>query len=245
MFSSLLTEYTSWRGIFYFLLAWSSLAAPLVILLLPETLHSVVGNGSVAPPGYLRPPIHWLSPNITSAETSTFQLPPRQRLNILGPILIMRWPDVTCSLFFTGIFYTIWSNHIVATSTLYSRIYGLSEGSIGLAYLSSGFGSLFGSILVGRILDHDYERQLRLDFPNVDHSTRNENSRVIRVERARLKSLWYHAPLFIAGIIAFGWTVNRHIHISISIIAMFFIGWFDVCILATYCKFRNLTRFCY
>ncbi|KAJ6520367.1 MFS general substrate transporter [Mycena sanguinolenta] len=230
----LLTQYTSWHGIFYFLLAWSAVSLLVITLLLPETLRSVVGNGSVAPPLHLRPPLPWLTPKSTPLDPSQADtLPARVQVNFLAPFLLLRWPDVLCSLFFVGITYTIWSNQVIATSTLYSSIYHLSEADIGLAYLSSGVGSLIGSVVVGKILDHDYEVQLRIDYPGIE-TKGNEGYRVISVEQARLRSLWYHTPVFLAGILIFGWTVSPHIHIAVSVIAMFAVGWLDSCIYAIY-----------
>ncbi|KAJ6520289.1 MFS general substrate transporter [Mycena sanguinolenta] len=233
----ILTQYTSWHGIFYFLLAWSGVSFLGITLLLPETLRPIVGNGSIPPPLYLRPPLGWLTPRPAPFDPSQAPtLRAHVRLNLLGPILIMRWPDVLCSLFFVGITYTIWSNQVIATSTLYASLYHLSEASIGLAYLSSGVGSLLGSIVVGKIMDHDYEVQLRAEYPGVD-TKGNEQYRVVSVEKARLRSLWYHTPLFLAGILIFGWTVNPHINIAVSVAAMFVVGWLDACIVAIYSTF--------
>ncbi|KAF7337667.1 Siderophore transporter, RhtX/FptX family [Mycena sanguinolenta] len=135
-----------------------------------------------------------------------------------------------------GVTYTIWSNQVIAISTLYASVYHLSEANIGLAYLSSGVGSLIGSVVVGKILDHDYEVQLRADYPGIE-TKGNEHYRVVSVEKARLRSLWYHTPLFLAGILIFGWTVSTRIHIAVSVIAMFAVGWSDSCIYAIYSTF--------
>ncbi|KAJ7342359.1 MFS general substrate transporter [Mycena albidolilacea] len=230
----LLTQYASWHGIFYFLLAWSALGFLGIALLLPETLRFIVGDGSIAPPLYLRPPLPWLmarSTPLNPSQASTH--PSRKPPNFLGPILIMRWPDVLCSLFFLGITYTIWSNQIIATSTLYSSVYHLSEADIGLAYLSTGVGGLLGSVVIGKVMDHDYEAQLRADYPGIEIKG-NEQYQVVNVEKARLRSLLYHAPLFLAGILIFGWTVSPRIHMAVSVVAMFAVGWLDCCIFTVY-----------
>ncbi|KAJ7755137.1 MFS general substrate transporter [Mycena metata] len=233
----LLTQYTSWHGIFYFLLVWSALGFLGITLLLPETLRFIVGDGSISPPLYLRPPLPWLIPRSTPLNPSQASALPSHKplnpLNFLGPILIMGWPDVLCALFFLGITYTIWSNQIIATSTLYSGVYHLSEADIGLTYLSNGVGGLFGSVAIGKIMDHDYEAQLLADYPGIEIEG-NEQYRVVNVEKARLRSLWYNAPLFLASILVFGWTVSPHIHIAVSVVFMFAVGWFDCCIFAVY-----------
>lgn len=58
----ILAQYIGWHGIFYFLLGLSLAISIIVTLLLPETLHSIVGNGSIPAPPYLLPPICWLCP---------------------------------------------------------------------------------------------------------------------------------------------------------------------------------------
>jgi MFS family permease len=226
----ILAQYTTWHGIFYFLLALSSFCLLATVLFLPETLHSVIKTGVDPLPWHSRPPIPFLTP--TSAPHAIYHAEPRPKVNILGPLLLLTHWDVGCIVVFTGVYYTVWQNSMVATSTVYADRYHLNQAEIGLAYISNGIGSLVGSVLVGKVLDYDYAKLLAkenkgIPFPKVT---------VSKIEHARLKSLAYSAPIFIASIVAFGWVVQAHVSIAASIVMAFFIGWFDAHILTVYCE---------
>lgn len=225
----LLAQYTTWHGIFYFILALSVVSFVFVFLLLPETLQPSPGTDTVTLRRFCPPPIPLFG---TSKRNDRPRAPPlpRPKLDFLRPLRIMRYPDVLCALVFTGICYTVWQDSMVATSTIYTYNYGLSEAQVGLTYIANGVGSLIGNVMIGRILDWDYERQMRIEKP--------ETASDLTIEHARLRSLSYHVPLFTLCMLAFGWIVNSHIHIAVSIVLSFCIGWFDSSILSTYCEYH-------
>ncbi|KAE9402493.1 MFS general substrate transporter [Gymnopus androsaceus JB14] len=229
----LLAQYASWHGIFWFLAALASFSLACISLLLPETLPLIVGNGSIPPPKYLRPPIPWLSPS--SSGASRPQHLPRRRIDILGSLRIIRYPDVLCALVVTAIFFTVWQDSMVATSTIYALDYGLDEADIGLTYLANGIGSLLGNTLTGRLLDRDYQKFLeRENTTTGEPMPPGQNQSLMFIEKARLRSLMYNAPLFVSCIVVFGWIIQIRAHIAVSIVLSFFIGWFDSSILITY-----------
>lgn len=232
LIGGILAQYTGWHGIFYFLLGLSTVSMLSIALFLPETLRYVVGNGSKQPPKYSIPPIRWLCPTMSWRTDDGTALPLKPKVDILGPLRLLTHIDVICCVTFTGICYTVWQDSMIATSTLYASQYKLSEAKIGLTYLSNGFGSLIGNIVTGRLLDHDYKKQLNKESAEGSHRP----GRVNMIERARLISLRIDAPIFIIGIIAFGWIVQSHTSIAASITVAFFIGWFDSGILTTYCE---------
>ncbi|KAJ4469289.1 major facilitator superfamily domain-containing protein [Lentinula aciculospora] len=214
-------QFTGYHGIFIFLLAISATLLALIITILPETLHSIVGNGSILPTWYLRPLLPWLLPSQATAVGDPNSLLPARRLDIFGPIRLLKQPDVLCCLAFTGICYMVWQMSMVATSAQYSSQYHLNEFSIGLTYISNGIGELVGSLLMGRILDHEYRRQLRCEAAGETTSAKD----VISIGRARLNSLRLPIPMFIGSIVAFGWVVQVHTHIAIPVVFAFLIGW--------------------
>lgn len=224
-------QYTGWHGIFIFLLALSVTLLIIIILLMPETLRSIVGAGNSQPSRYLRPPLPWLHPPLNQGVAVS---PPRRStIDLLGPVRLLKEPEIICCLMFSGICYSVWQMSMVATSTLYAKEYGLSELAIGLTYISNGVGSLCGSLMTGKFLDHDYKKQLQRE------STGKEvpPTEVVSIERARILSLRVPTVLFVASTIGFGWAIQSHTHILVSIILAFFIGGFDTCILATFCTY--------
>ena len=139
-----------------------------------------------------------------------------------------------CCVVFTGVCYTVWQMGMVATSTLYAQEYSLSELKIGLTYISNGTGSLCGSLLTGRILDRDCRLQLAREIAGKGGV--EPGGQAERIERARILSLRFPTECFILCVMGFGWAIQLHAHIAVSIILAFFIGGFDTYILATFCK---------
>lgn len=229
----ILAQYSTWHGIFYFILALSVASFLCVYLLLPETLHFAISSNSTKHHAFLQPPISWIRRS-SDEENAHYPVKPsfRPRLDFLGPLRIMRYTDVLCALVFTGVCYTVWQDSMVATSTIYSSEYGLNEAEVGLTYIANGVGSLLGNIAIGRILDSDYRRQIQIEHTQAADS--------LNIEHARMRSLSYHAPLFVACMLSFGWVVQSHTHISVSIILAFFIGWLDSSILSTYCQYTYI-----
>ncbi|KAJ3757639.1 major facilitator superfamily domain-containing protein [Lentinula raphanica] len=213
-------QFTGYHGIFIFLLAVSAFLLLLIVAILPETLHSIVGNGNILPVWYLRPFVHWLLPSEVSTAGDPTGLLPARKLDVFGPIRLLRQPDVLCCLAFTGICYMVWQMSMVATSAQYSTQYHLNEFLIGLTYISNGIGEFVGSLLMGKILDHEYRKQLRREAAGGMTSAKS----VVSIGRARLNALLFPIPMFIACIIAFGWVIKVHTHIAVPVVLAFLIG---------------------
>ena len=223
-------QYTGWHGIFFFLLGLSASMLLVVVLLIPETLRSIVGNGSIPSPRHLRTPLPGLRPPRVPEERST--LGAKRKVDVLAPIYLLAEPDVVCSLAFTGICFMVWQMGMVAAARLYDTEYHLSQLAIGLTYISNGVGSLCGSVLTGHILNHDYKRQLRREAGGTEPAPGAE---VVEIERARILGLRLPTLLYIISVVGFGWAVQSRVHVSVPIILGFFMGGLDTMILATFC----------
>ncbi|MCJ1324215.1 hypothetical protein MMC10_000877 [Thelotrema lepadinum] len=231
-------QYTGWRGIFYFLVGLTGFLVLLVILLLPETMRKIVSDGHVSTLKMWRPPIKCLDAPKTSSNYPSGFRGNHFSIDFRAPTRLLREPEILCCVMFTGVCYTVWQMTMVATATLYSERYSLSEFHIGLTYISNGIGSLCGSVITGRTLNWYYKKQLKRD-------TRARNSEeeevtireVQRIELARIKPAIIPTIGFLISVVAFGWTVQHNVHIAIPISLSFFIGGLDTVILATFCKF--------
>ncbi|CAG8951815.1 hypothetical protein HYFRA_00005619 [Hymenoscyphus fraxineus] len=216
-----------WRSIFWFLTIYGGIFILILIILLPETLRAIVGNGSIPAKGlsisllsYIKlhrpptssPPPLQNPPTTTPALTKTKTLP----VDFLGPLRIICSIEVTLSILFLAIYYTTWQMIIAALSTLFKTTYSLTELQIGLCFLGNGLGSIIGTLTTGKLLDIDYQRfKTRFggraeDFP---------------LERARLRSIWVWGPLQVAGVLVFGWTLDYGVHVSVPVICTFVVGW--------------------
>ncbi|KAM7184072.1 Major facilitator superfamily domain containing protein [Naviculisporaceae sp. PSN 640] len=151
-----------WRSIFWCLAIYSGVFLVFLVLLLPETLRSVVGNGSLVPKSILgRYPLRFYQ-----ARTRTKwvrQERPRKKeekksVDLMGPLRILFSKQAAPMMLYTAVYYTVWQMTITAMSTLFEEKYGLDDTQIGLTFIGNGVGSIIGTLVTGKILNVDYRR---------------------------------------------------------------------------------------
>ena len=120
-----LAQGLGWRAIFWFLAIFGGVFAVFLLLLLPETLRSIVGNGSVKPTSvwhkrfidiilYFK--VGEKEPDDAESVVSHLStLAPKKRTNILESFIIIFQKDVVFILLAPSIFYTI---YIMSNRTL-------------------------------------------------------------------------------------------------------------------------------
>jgi predicted MFS family arabinose efflux permease len=209
-----------WRAIFWFLAIYSGVFLAILILFLPETLRSLVGNGSIPARGLSQNPISYIraqlqkgsnvSPVVESTKT------PQKELDFLGAVRLIFGLEVSCAIFYLSIYYTGWQMTMSAMSTLFSRTYGLTSLSNGLTFIGNGAGCIIGTLSTGKVLDYSYRRLKK---------TYNGPPEDFPLEKARFRTLWVWSGLQCASVLAFGWTLDKGVHVSVPIIATFVLGW--------------------
>ncbi|KAK6345531.1 hypothetical protein TWF718_007443 [Orbilia javanica] len=228
-----------WRSIFWFLAIYSAVFLLTLILLLPETLRSIVGNGSLKPSALISKyplnlyqktsKIEWapISPRDTDINAA------RKRVDIIGPFRILISKQAAPIIIFLALYYAVWQMSITAMSSLFEDKYGLTEMEIGLTFIANGVGSIVGTFVSGKILDVDYRRvkaqhesQPSADAEQGD-SDRTTQETIFPLEKARLRLLPIFAGLQCLSIIIFGWTIHypHRVHIAVPIICTFVTGW--------------------
>lgn len=230
-----------WKAIFWFLAIYSGVFLILLIFLLPETLRSVVANGSLIPSN----PIARYPLSIYQKATKVAwnprahppQLAPRKRVDLLGPFWILTRKYAASIIVFVAIYYAVWQMSITAMSTLFKERYGLSETQIGLTFIANGVGSMIGTVVSGRILDKDYRRvkakyearstQSAIEFGNVASLSTMDLEDNFPLEKARLRLVPIFSITQCLSILLFGWTIQypSRIPIAIPIISTFITGW--------------------
>ncbi|THU81798.1 MFS general substrate transporter [Dendrothele bispora CBS 962.96] len=175
-----LTGSLGWRSIFWFLVISAGIACLIVILFLPETLRSIVDNGSKKPSALLRPVIPiiagykernspYTSSTSTSSETqiegqiaqSELAVPTRvmPKRKFQNPVRLLRYPDIPLILLFVGTNSAVFYAVAATISSLFVKVYpDLTEIEIGLCFLCIGGGMCFGSGFSGLILDWEWKR---------------------------------------------------------------------------------------
>jgi len=240
-----------WRAIFWFLTIYGAVFLSFLIVVLPETNRSMVGNGSRPAKGLSNsllshiqrrqhpqkpPPYPLDSSNLTPesqnqnlqrtiSTTSTFKKLP---IDILGPLKILVTKEVTFAILFLAIYYTVWQMTISILSTLFARIYGLNDIQIGLTYIGNGAGSIIGTLTTGKFLDYDYasfKKGFAANNSTDSAASNSSDGEDFPLEQARLRTLYLWSFLQIIAVVIFGWTLQYGIHISVPIIATFVLGW--------------------
>ncbi|KAK4225192.1 MFS antiporter QDR2 [Podospora fimiseda] len=211
-----------WKSIFWFLAIYCGVFLIFLALLLPETLRSIVGNGSKSPSElsvvakfplniYQRTTkIPWQRSSQDTEDDKT-----KKSINILSPLRILLTKHAAPIIFFCAVYYTVWQMTITTLSTLFTETYSLSATQVGLTFIANGFGSMIGTLTTGKLLDMDYAR---IKASHDDPGT-------FPLEKARLRLIPIFSLVQCASIVVFGWTIQHKIHIAVPIVTTFITGW--------------------
>lgn len=221
-----------WRAIFWFLAIYSGAFLGLLVIVLPETLRSMVGNGSIPSRGlsksalsYIQGRRHSHSDSVTPGISQPSKKSP---VDFLGPLRMIVGMEVTYIIVFLAVFYTGWQMLITTMSTLFKQTYGLSEIQIGLTFIANGVGCIIGTLTTGRFLDYDYKRAKK-------NYTGSEET--FPLEQARLRTIWLWSGLQCASVLVFGWTLDERVHMLVPIICTFVLGWASTSIIGVVSTF--------
>ncbi|CAO0795031.1 unnamed protein product [Mucor circinelloides] len=230
----IISEYLSWRWIFWILLMVGAAFFVAIFFLLPETLRSLVGNGS----GYANPtPIQWWRRRqaqkkhqeqpYTDDDSSTIhdiKKPNRflQIPNVTQPFLYLFEKDVICALVYNGIHYATYYCYLTSTTSQFVLLYNMSEIQIGLCFLCQGVGCILGSYCEGKLLDHDFKKTAaESGFGN---ATRGKLPTEFPIFRARLRNMWISAGLIQVITLFYGWMLHIHAHLAVILVLQFLVG---------------------
>lgn len=221
-----------WRSIFWFLTIYGGITLILLCLLLPETLRSIVANGSLTPRNrFTRYPLSLYQKRTKMRWTSLSDVTRKKHnIEILGPLQILSSRHAAPIIIFLSIHYAVWQMSITAMSTLFNERYGLSETKVGLTFIANGAGSIIGTLVAGKILDIDYRRskatyETQANSRDVELGHDEPIDQNFPLERARLRLIPMLSFLQCASIILFGWVVHYDVHIAVPIMSTFVQGW--------------------
>lgn len=224
-----LADKLGWRSIFWFLCISSAVCLLFILLFLPETLRSLVGDGSYTPSAIHRPCVSIIGRDRFSS--SSVDKPPKKAF--ANPLLLLTYPDILLVLFYNGILYSVFYGVTATISVLFQKSYPfLSETDIGLCYLAIGSGMVFGSLFSGRFLDRDYQAIKKEMIRKAEEDgekgirpedvTREEN---FPIERARLRTTPMYLALFVATTIGYGWCLQKNVNLAVPLILQIIMGY--------------------
>ncbi len=216
VFGGIISQYLGFHAIFWFLFGLGSITLLLILLLLPETLRNIAGNGTIRLAGIHRPLIYSFSPPL-DAYLDRERKPARKVTisSIVGPLKFLFEKDVFITLFFGSIVYTVWSMVTSSTTALFQGPFNLSDLQVGLIFLPNGAGCVLGSYLTGYLMDHDYktvERAYRIE-KGIDADTKLNKKELVDfpIEKSRMRNIWWIILIFILSTALYGYSLSLRI----------------------------------
>ncbi|KAI1322512.1 multidrug resistance protein [Xylariaceae sp. FL0255] len=221
-----LTYARGWTWIFWFLVIAAGTCLTAMILFLPETTRSVVGNGSVTPPKYLRIPFtrfmcHWeeeKQQNIAGSNRYRRRIP-----NPLRSLVILTYRDNLVIVLACGLLYAVYTCLNASLSVLCIQIYNLTEWQAGLIYLPFGLGGSVSTFFSGPLLDSAYRNARRRSGLTTD-KVKGDDLDSFPVEKARLQVIWVPMLLTTASVVGFGWALHFRQHLALVLALQFIVG---------------------
>lgn len=196
----------------------------------PETLRSLVGNGSIPPSTWNRAIIPIIGRS--SKDTSCERPPPTP---VPNPFRLFLEADLRVLLITTAIPYAVFSTIAASLAPLFEDTFpSLSESEIGLCYLGIGTGGIIGTISVGKLLDIQYQFVKRRFEKSIasdsEKTTEADGERTLvniidhenfPMEESRLlaQNIWM-LSLAIATT-GYGWAVQSKTSIAVPLILQF------------------------
>ena len=145
----ILTQFTGWRWLFWFLTILAAIVLIPILIVFPETGRNVVGNGSIPPQEWNRSLIdyrksrkieHCDALNRTSSRQETkaaqVELAKKRKLrwpNPLKTVHIILEKDVGVILLYNALVYTAFYDVTASLPSQFAEIYGFNELQIGFA----------------------------------------------------------------------------------------------------------------
>jgi multidrug resistance protein len=235
-------EWVFWILVIVGALLWLSIAT-----FLPETARSLVGNGSrdrrewwqeswwSLTRRWLREDSRSKMANATRAE-KTKDVHVFSGWRIPNPVsclrLIFHW-DSALALWMHGSFYTVDYSLVPVVPEIFKTNYGFNDLEVGLAYLPRGVGIIVGGYCNGRLMDRNYKITARDAGWTVDKVV-GDDLHHFPIELARSRGSYVLLLVSTATLVAYGWCVDRSVHMSVPLILQFIQGFWGTCFYTTY-----------
>ncbi|ODO09248.1 hypothetical protein I350_02848 [Cryptococcus amylolentus CBS 6273] len=228
LIGGILTQTLGWRSIFWFLVIATGVILVPLTLFLPETLRSLVGNGSIPPPKLNSSPMELYRNSKVSnkqaadgIQVEKVERPPRKPASYqpLSSFMLLFVPEIILIFFWTSLIYLEFYASLTLFSTALKDKYGLSEIKIGLCYLPCGVGTIVSSQLNGRLLDYYFRREERR--VGGDYRQKPEQ---FNIERTRIYCLIPFTILAVASMTAQGWCLEVKAPLAATLVMNFLVG---------------------
>lgn len=204
-----------WRWIFWFLAIASGTCLLAMVLFLPETNRSLVGNAGIKPARIMRPVIQsTMQPWRRSASRGPSRpAPPPKPRRIPNPVQSLRVllrKDVAVSIMPGSLFYTVYCCINTSLSTTFIRVYHLKQWQAGLIYLPFGAGAILATLTSSQWIDRDYRMVATAHgFPTKKLS--GIELLHFPIEEARTRGAFVPTIVTFMSVFVYGWLVEQRI----------------------------------
>ncbi|KAI9304105.1 major facilitator superfamily domain-containing protein [Cunninghamella echinulata] len=243
---------TGWRWTFGILSIFSGCVLCMLIFFLPETLRSLVGNGSI----YVNPTSkrYILSfkqknkektidqkgvncvnkdamiDNDVYSTSSTLQQQQKKEKrycalpNPLTSLIYFKEKDACVVLLYNAFQYAGFYCVLTSISPLFTKTYQLNEFHIGLCFLANGIGSCFGSFISGKLLNWNFVH-IAKKMGLKDHEIkRGKLLPDFPIEQSRMNLLWIYNLLFSVSMCLYGWFIRMKFPLPVVLLLQFILG---------------------
>lgn len=223
----LLAQFAGWHSVFWFLAAVAGVLLLPMAAFFPETCRNVVGNGSIPPPKWSR--CYTNSRRELRGRGGPQTEPPRIKVgfpNPLRPVMLLFDRECCWPLLYSAIVASPFYSTLALIPSTFTRIYGYDELQISLCYLPFGVGALAGALAVGRVMDSNFQRHAARLGIAVDKTRRMDLGRhgSFPTARARLEVAVPTVVLSTGFSVAFGWMLQRRVHVAGPLVVLFLVG---------------------
>ena len=245
--------------VFWALVIFGGATLLVLTLALPETARNVVGNGSEQTTGWKRTGwsalMSWTKEKrkhvddclslekgdgVTGSHGARFKsdekLRKRDKLRLANPwaaIQIIFWRDTALILWMAASPYAVWYCVQTLIPTIFKDQYGFNELQVGLAYLTGGAGTVLGGYANGKLMDWNYKLTAKEAGRTIDKVSGDDLTH-FPVERARSRGSLYFLAVYICTLAGYGWSVQKHAHMSVPLILQFVLSILCTCFQQTF-----------
>ncbi|KAF5585355.1 quinidine resistance 1 [Fusarium subglutinans] len=217
-----LTRYLGWHSIFWFLAIACIVLGISFLFFFPETNRKLVGNGSLVPPSLSQPLYFFFMQRNKQQQGDAMERKPMSFPNPFAILKVVLDKEGAVVLADNGVINILIAGVNTGLPPLMTKLYGLSEVQKSLCFLAFGIGSAICTVITGRLMDRAYGRTAAKY--NIPLKLARRDLRM-PVEHARLQVTWPHIVAAIAGLLGYGWTLNRPTHLAGPMVFLFVIGY--------------------
>ncbi|PQE21264.1 hypothetical protein CJF32_00006396 [Rutstroemia sp. NJR-2017a WRK4] len=237
-----------WRWVFWLLTILGSVFLLLILLFLPETCKTIVGNGSIPAQGWNRSWVSYLSGAPTEKQSldaeeqhaiSEITSPSRTKNfmafipNPWKSVRLLLEKDTSLVLSLSGMFYMAYYIVQASIPTSLSQIYHYSAAGIGLCYFAIGVGVAIGGYINGKVMDHNY-RSTAQNYGLEINKVAGDDLRAFPIEEARSRFAVIYILLHSVLLVGYGWLLHQKTHVAGPLILQFCIGFIATVIVQTF-----------